>query len=531
MSKPPLFRVDLRRLILILAILSALITLANSFYATYRVQRQMLIDATLESNRVYAAKLAATAEHFLDDSWQQLGYSAKLLRENFVAGPVLEAEAERLRRQTNSFNSVVIVGADGVVLATSPDLHIKSRRLDSPGAWGALRERRPLISEPYVSVVGNLVVFISQPVVAADGRYLGYVGGTIYLKHNNELHALLGEHYYHDGSYLYVVDRNRRLLYHPDPERVGQQVAASEVVDAVLLGTNGQSGELRLRNSLGVDMLAGYALVPSAGWSVVAQRPLSATLAGVDRLMLDVLRNSLPLAVLTLLLIWWLARLISRPLWQLADSAQEMDKPATPERIRGVHSWYFEAAELKRAMLVGVELLHRKIGKLREDAQTDPLTGLCNRRGLELTLDLWKLENRPFAVLALDIDYFKQVNDRFGHASGDQVLQRLARLMRICSRDSDLLCRVGGEEFLMLLADASPASAERVAERLRRQVEMATIEPVGHITVSLGVAHWPTHASDMRSALRVADDMLYAAKQAGRNCVVVAGSAANGVPS
>ncbi|HYQ37774.1 MAG TPA: GGDEF domain-containing protein, partial [Pseudomonas sp.] len=180
---------------------------------------------------------------------------------------------------------------------------------------------------------------------------------------------------------------------------------------------------------------------------------------------------------------------------------------------------------------VGVELLHRKIGKLREDAQTDPLTGLCNRRGLELTLDLWKLENRPFAVLALDIDHFKQVNDRFGHAAGDQVLQRLARLMRICSRDNDLLCRVGGEEFLMLLADASPASAERVAERLRRQVEMATIEPVGHITVSLGVAHWPTHAGDMLSALRVADDMLYAAKQAGRNCVVVAGSAANGVPS
>ncbi len=523
MSNPSLLRVDLRRLILILAILSALITLANSFYASYRVQRQLLIDSTLESNRVYATKLAATADHFLNDSWQQLGYSAQQLSANFASREVLEAEATRLRRQTNSFNSVAIVGADGVALATSPDLHIQGRRLDTPGALEALRERRPLISEPYVSVIGNLVVFISQPVWAPDGRYLGYVGGTIYLKHNNELHALLGEHFYHDGSYLYVVDRSRRLLYHPDAERVGEQVAASEVVDAVLQGGTGLSGELRLRNSRGIDMLAGYAVVPSAGWGVVAQRPADATLAGMNTLMFNVLRNSLPLAVLTLLLIWWLARLISRPLWQLADSAQEMDKPATPERIRSVHSWYFEAAELKRAMLVGVELLHRKIGKLRQDAQTDPLTGLCNRRGLELTLDLWKIENRPFAVLALDIDHFKQVNDRFGHAAGDLVLQRLARLMRVCSRDADLLCRVGGEEFLMLLADASLASAERVAERLRRQVEMATIEPVGHVSVSVGVAHWPTHAADMRGVLKIADDMLYAAKQAGRNCVVAAG--------
>lgn len=83
----------------------------------------------------------------------------------------------------------------------------------------------------------------------------------------------------------------------------------------------------------------------------------------------------------------------------------------------------------------------------------------------------------------------------------------------------------------MLLADASPASAERVAERLRRQVELAVIEPVGHITVSLGVAHWPTHASDLRRVLQVADEMLYAAKQQGRNRVVVAGSAASAVVS
>lgn len=513
-------RIDLRRLILLLAFFSAILTLTNSLYASYCVQRQLLIDSTLESNRVYAAKLASSTEVFLEAVKQQLAYSAELLSDQLDSKQALQSEADRLRLQTNSFNSIAIADAQGWLRAVSPEtLPIKERKLNTPGAIEALSARRPLISQPYVSVAGNLVVFISHPIIDGDGQYLGYVGGTIYLKHKSILEDLLGQQYYHDGSYLYVVDQSQRVLYHPDQMQIGQVVLNNSVIEAVM---RGESGKQRIINSQGVDMLAGYASVPSAHWGIVAQKQTGATLAALKNLMLDVLLNTLPLSVLGFLIIWWLARLISRPLLQLANSAQKMETPGGAERIEHVRSWYYESTQLKRAMLVGIRLLHAKIGRLTSDAQTDSLTGLYNRRVLDSSLARLESEHRPFAAVALDIDHFKRVNDTYGHDAGDGVLKRLGEIMRINTREGDVLCRVGGEEFLILLLDASPEVALRVSERLREQVEHTQMDPIGHITVSLGVAHWPLSSSRVDEVLKIADNMLYTAKQTGRNRVVSA---------
>jgi len=520
MSIKHLFRINLRRLILFLAFFSAILTLTNSLYASYCVQRQLLIDSTLESNRVYAAKLANSTEVFLTTVTQQLAYSAGLLSEQLDNPQALQSEATRLRLQTNSFNSIAITDAEGWLRAVSPEtLPIKGRRLNTPGAVEALSKRRPLISQPYVSVAGNLVVFISHPIIDREGHYLGYIGGTIYLKHKSILDDLLGAQYYHDGSYIYVVDQNQRLLYHPDQMRVGQVVRDNPAIEAV---SRGESGKQRLLNSQGIEMLAGYANVPSAHWGIVAQKQTDTTLTALNDLMLDVLRNTLPFSVLGFIIIWWLARLISRPLLQLADSAQEMETPGAAERIARVKSWYYESTQIKHVMLVGIRLLHAKIGKLTSDAQTDSLTGLHNRRVLDIALERLERERRPFAVVALDIDHFKRVNDSYGHDAGDEVLRRLGVLMRVNTREGDVLCRVGGEEFLILLPATSPEVALRVSERLRQQVEDARMDPVGPITISLGVAHWPLSSGSVDDVLKMADNMLYTAKQTGRNRVVLA---------
>jgi diguanylate cyclase (GGDEF)-like protein len=325
---------------------------------------------------------------------------------------------------------------------------------------------------------------------------------------------MLGQHFYQDGSYLYAVDQTRRLLYHPEPKRLGTVVGENAVIDRAL---QGESGSLRVVNSQGVDMLAGYAASPAAGWGIVAQRPTANTLQPLDDLMFRVARQTAPLALLTLLCIWGLATLITRPLSQLAQRASEMDAPNTAERIQRIRSWYFEAAQLKRAMQLGISLLHQRIGKLNLDAQTDPLTGLHNRRGLTFALEMLGSEGRSFAVIALDIDHFKRINDTHGHDVGDTVIQQMAGLMKTCSRDADILCRSGGEEFLMLLPNTTLDSALLVAERLRTCVELEQIPVVGHITVSLGIAVWPMHASDIERVLKLADAALYRAKQHGRN--------------
>lgn len=517
-----LIRVDLQRMIVALAVASAAVVLVNGFYSSYLVQRQVLIDATLEANRAYAAKLADTTQNFIEEAQEQLAYAAGIIARHADDEARLLQEAERLRLQSHSFNSVAIVDTAAIVRATSPEaLQIKGRQLQSAAAREALEQRRPLVSQPYTAITGNMLVVISHPVFAPDDRYLGYVGGTIYLRERNVLNRLLGEHHYQDGSYLYVVDQDRTLLYHPEEDRIGERVAGNPVIEAAIAG---DAGRMEVVNSRNVPMLAGYAPVPAAGWGIVAQRPVDVTLAPLDELMWRVAVKTAPVAVITLIAIWWFARAISRPLGQLADGARQMDAPGTADRIQRVRSWYVEARQIKRAMLIGIGLLQARIGRLDRDARTDPLTGLVNRRGLGEVLELWRAEARPFAAIAIDIDHFKRINDSWGHEIGDTVLRRLGQILRQTARETDLVCRTGGEEFLLLLPDRSPAAALAVAERLRKAVATERIEPIGHVTISAGIAALPDDGADAGTVLRLADDMLYEAKRTGRDRVVVAGS-------
>jgi diguanylate cyclase (GGDEF)-like protein len=513
-------RLDLRRLILLLSLAVALFSFFNSFHASYQTQRDLLIRHTLEANRVYAAKLRQSAEQLLGSMHQQLAYSAGLLVERMSQPERLADETERLIRQNRHFNSAFVVRHDGKVMAASPEsLGLLGQMLDSAGAREALDKRRPLISDPYVSATNRLVVFISQPIFADDGSYQGYIGGSLYLQHENILHSLLGEHFYQDGSYLYVVDRNRRLIYHQDQGRVGEIATGNPVVERLI---RGEEGTLALTNSRGIEMLAGFAPVTASGWGIVAQRPLELALEELDGLMLNILRLSLPMLLLSLAGIWWLSHLISRPLWQLARSAQHWDTEEAPEQVRRLHAWYFEADQLKRAILASLALLHQRLGKLSQESLTDPLTGLGNRRCLQAQLERWQQQRQPFAAIALDIDHFKQVNDNHGHEFGDRVLQHLAQQMSDCSRASDLLCRSGGEEFVMLLPGASLEAARQVAERVRTQMGNTCCADCPSVTLSAGVAHWPDSAASVEEVLKRADAALYQAKHAGRNRVEMA---------
>ncbi len=512
-------RLNLGKLILALALLSAVIALANTLHASYRVQREQLIGSTLEANRVYASKLAETTQNFVLSAQQQLAYSALALGRVPHDHDQLEDEAARLQLQTNSFNSVLIVDAAGTVLATSPQsLSLQGVVLKSVGNKEALARRVPFISAPYQSATGRLLVAISHPIFGAQGQYRGYVSGTIYLRERSILQTLLGKHYYRDGSYLYVVDRNGRILYHLDSKRVGEFVMENPVVQAV---TAGHSGAQQVRNSRGVQMLAGYAPVPSVGWGVVAQRPTDATLAPLSGLMSAVIWNAIPLAILSLLLTWWCARRISLPLWQLARNVQNRDTVIAIRHVTSVRAWYYEVAQLKSALLHSFNLLQDRIGKLNRASMTDPLTGLQNRRGLQQGLEDWQARGQPFGIIAVDIDRFKNINDRFGHAVGDAVILRIAQLMRGASRDTDLLCRNGGEEFLILLPGIEVSAVARIAERLRQQVAAEVFEEVGTVTISLGVSHYPSYHDDPQQALRLADKALYMAKEQGRDRTVV----------
>jgi len=513
-------KTDLRTLIALLAITSIVITLANTLYATWRVQRMVLIESTLAANRAYATKLAATTELFFQLAQSQLHYSANQLGRDFDNPEVAQQEVNRLREQTSSFNSVAVVDSNGVVKAISPEsLMLKGMQLTSQASREALALRQPLVSKPTLSAANNLIVFVSWPVWDREGRYLGYVGGTIYLKKRSILNALLGDQFYRDGTHVFVLDRNNQVLYHQNSQLIGKRVPGIISDREREESTN---GEVQLSEE-GGPKLAGYAIVPTTGWMVVALKPTDVTLAPLSGLLLQVLKNSVPFAVLTLLVAVILARLIALPLWQLARKASQMDTQGVSVEIGGIRAWYFEAAQVKRALLTGIGLVQDKIGRLKSEVQSDPLTGLLNRRGLSAVLDYFDTMQQPFAVLALDIDHFKRVNDSFGHDVGDEVIKQVAVTLRHSARQTDVVCRSGGEEFLMLLPASSTEEARVIAERVRTSIAESWIDPVGQITLSVGIASWQPGQHGQDHSLKQADAALYQAKSAGRNCVMIAG--------
>ena len=162
-------------------------------------------------------------------------------------------------------------------------------------------------------------------------------------------------------------------------------------------------------------------------------------------------------------------------------------------------------------------------------AMTDPLTGLLNRRAFlqdaEALLHQQISRDRPIGVLLIDLDHFKSINDRFGHAAGDKVLQIFAKTAQASLRQSDLVGRLGGEEFTVVLADASIDNAYLVADRLRNAFAVAAAVIDGqalHATASIGVSVIVDPSQDLARLMTLADQALYLAKARGRNRVEVA---------
>ena len=166
-----------------------------------------------------------------------------------------------------------------------------------------------------------------------------------------------------------------------------------------------------------------------------------------------------------------------------------------------------------------------------EDAFTDHLTGLANRRRFEGQFDREVARTlrygRPFSLLMLDIDHFKQVNDTHGHDAGDEALRTVARTLREGTRGIDLAARIGGEEFAIILTETVLAEALEVAERLRLALKVVETPPVGPIAASFGVAECPSSAQTTHELRASADAALYEAKRQGRDRVVQAPAESN----
>jgi diguanylate cyclase (GGDEF)-like protein len=203
--------------------------------------------------------------------------------------------------------------------------------------------------------------------------------------------------------------------------------------------------------------------------------------------------------------------------------------PADAERMR-------EKSGLAKILAdnIGLGIANLKLREaMRSLSIRDPLTGLFNRRYMEeaLAQELHRMKRNDenLAIIMLDIDHFKKFNDDFGHDAGDAVLRELGAFLKKHVRGSDVPCRYGGEEFILILSPSTTEGAQQRAEKIREAATHLRVrhggQDLGAISLSLGVAMFPEHGGDMAATVKAADVALYQAKTNGRNRVVMAAPA------
>lgn len=508
----------------ILISISLLLTLGVSIYAGFKTMRQTLIANSLNMNYFYAQKMAHETEEFFRVSEKTLLlYSEELTLLSKTADKGLNKdsinhELEELFRSTNAFNSVAYIGKDGVVQGTFPEsLNIVGQKLRSKPTLISLKVKKPYISDPYLAGTGNYLVLMTVPVWGKNGEYLGFLDGTVYLEKDNALKTILNKQFFADDSYVYVVDSNGRLIYHPNSKRIGEDVTGNAVVQDVI---KGKSGKQRANNTEGVDMLAGYAHVSTSKWGIVSQTPTETALAPLSPFIKNMMFYVLPFFLIIILMSLLFTQFIIKPLKQLADYSVRLSSGDIDGPMPKIYAWYFEAKILQTTIQNVVSTLQKRINYLTLKAHTDPLTGIPNRRTLDTFLVDWMNTKTPFSMFIADLDHFKRVNDTFGHDRGDEVLKFIVNEIKKELRTDDVIGRFGGEEFMVLLPNANKKMAYSVAERIRTKIAQS-ISPIGTpITISIGISSFPEDGDQKSVLFKKADDAMYKAKQNGRNQTV-----------
>lgn len=411
-----------------------------------------------------------------------------------------------LQRRFPGLLVVAAADAEGRIYASSHP-EVVNRRIDDRHYFQVLKaEHRngPAVSEAVKGRVSDTWgIVVARRLETHGGGFAGVLIASLSLKENFEdFYESVGEE---QGMLITLRDtENRILVRYPVVEnRINTVVSGSTSARQLLTG-----GEENV--SVSVSPIDGVE-------RVIALRRLRAYLvyAGVGlgtEWALAIWREQRNVALLV-------AAGIVIAAWFSGEAIRRRDR-ATAELFRTNDELTAVQQDLERAN----DRLARALALAEQNASHDELTGLWNRRmlnrRLEEALARSRRQGQPFSLVMFDLDHFKQINDKYGHLVGDQVLQEFARIVAGRIRENDFLSRWGGEEFVLILESTSALQAQAMAESLREEIVRHHFPQVGSLTVSMGIAECDPE-SDGQELLRRADESLYFAKLEGRNRVRV----------
>ncbi len=365
------------------------------------------------------------------------------------------------------------------------------------------------------------------------------------------IESLMPPHAREQALSVFLFDRHGAVIYAPDgqTERYAAEGQRLPQLDGAPRLSSGPTERVAVVPwEDGQDYLTAVVRIPVSsavtdlGWRVVASRPASVAFADVRWAIHRAFWVGLVVCALASGLAWLAAGRLSAHLSAMTRAAGEVSASVPGAQIPLLHSsaevqhlsstlhhmtqrLVHAREETEKVVRERTRELEMATLELANQARTDPMTGLLNRRGFEPQwqhgIALARRGGRPFSVVMVDIDHFKRVNDSFGHETGDQAIQHLARLMLQHLRSTDLVARVGGEEFVAMLPDTDTQAARRIAQQLVDAMAAELVPVAGRITISAGVASLSAAVDDDAELLRHADEALYKAKHGGRNRVEV----------
>jgi diguanylate cyclase (GGDEF)-like protein len=406
-------------------------------------------------------------------------------------------------------------------------------------------------------------VDVAYPVRDAAGTIIGVIGAHLSWDWASEVRrSILATNSQFSTADISILDGTGRVLLGNGMNTVmlsPEQIAA---IRAKGSGVGLAYGKDSAQWLTGYAASTGYRDYPGLNWIVVARLPITVANAPVNDLVGSILLIGAGLGLIGILVTYWLAGRLARPILAITAEADRIGREAgagTLPRVGGAS----EVVQLSRALrsllrrigmteqklfaaerdaeqqAVATRELSLDVERLRRLSETDPLTGLLNRRAFLATAERQvayaRRYDRALAVVVADIDHFKQVNDSHGHATGDAVIRAVAERLQSAARDTDLVARFGGEEFVVLLMESDVTAAVSYAERTRGLISAAPVTTDDgaqvRVTISLGCTILNAADRDVQDAIDRADDALYGAKAAGRNRVRVSlpsGAAAAG---
>ena len=546
------------RILLLVTVLVAVLPISILGYYIYHSAWQNSWREIREKHQLLAQNLAVPITTYVNDHRGMLAMTAHMIT---LMAHQANVGSPKLLKQglttMHGFKSLIQLDMDGHVLAYAQDnntsintpglekfaeeaCYLKTRR---SGEWSMSGiKRNPLTGKP--------TIFMAQPVLNSQDKVQGVLMGELQIDY---LEAIRARVKFGKKGHSAIVDQTGHVIAHPNASWMKEirDISDWPIVQAMMAGKTGVTSFYS--PFIKANMVAGYAAMSGIGWGIMVPQPESEVAAQVNELMRSHLIWATIGVLLAIALAVLLARWITRPLDSLASASRLLMQNGSlgnlpevrsnsPKEIRdlsavlrrliaGLQQSRNEVHELnatlQRRVDDATQQLRSSNEKLELLARRDSLTELANRRHFENSLSQ-ALNRRSgdvgqVCVMLVDIDHFKQINDAYGHAAGDTVLNHIARVLERGMRADDMVARYGGDEFVAYMRCSNEVGMERARE-IREAIDNYAVPYDGkniQITVSIGLyCQVLTPGLDVNKLLANADDAMYQAKKEGRNRVV-----------